>query len=101
MSKMSKLLSGAVLAGGVMATGCHHGGTHETHGDPCWPDRYSNEARKLQVASFEPQVLNGHILDQTVWNFHFVGGTDRLSQAGTEKLDQLARRRPAPDTRIY
>jgi hypothetical protein len=105
MGKMTKLLSGAVLAGGVFATGCHHGGhggkEREWHGDPCWPDRYSNEARKLQVASFEPQVLNGHILDQTIWNQHFEPGTDRLNAAGMDKLDQLARRRPAPDTRIF
>jgi hypothetical protein len=106
MGKMTKLLSGAVLAGGVLAAGCHHAGGHggkdrEWHGDPCWPDRYSNEARKLQVASFEPQVLNGHILDQTIWNQHFEAGTDKLNAAGMDKLDQLARRRPAPDTRVF
>jgi hypothetical protein len=102
MGKMTKLLSGAVLAGGVLTTGCHHGGKErEWHGDPCWPDRYSNEARKLQVAGFEPQVLNGHILDQTIWNQHFDMGSDKLNAAGMDKLDQLARRRPAPDTRIF
>jgi hypothetical protein len=101
MGMMTKLLSGAVLAGGALAAGCHHAGEHEWHGDPCWPDRYSNEARKLQVASFEPQVLNGHILDQTIWNQHFETGTDRLNGAGMDKLDQLARRRPAPDTRVF
>ena len=105
MGKMSKLLSGAVLAGGFLATGCHHGGhggkETEWHGDPCWPDRYANEARKLQVAGFEAQVLNGHILDQTIWNQHFDAGSEKLNAAGMDKLDQLARRRPAPDTRIF
>ena len=104
MSKMTKVLSGAVLVGGIMAAGCHHtgkGGDTEWHGDPCWPDRYSNEARRLQVGSFEPQVLNGHILDQTIWNQHFEIGSEKLNAAGMDKLDQLARRRPAPDTRIF
>ena len=100
----TSLLTGAVLAGGMLGTGCHAwyglGGWTE-HGDPCWPDRYANEARAATVASFQPQVENGHVLDQTIWNMHFDYGTDRLNGAGMDKLDQLARRRPAPDTRLY
>jgi hypothetical protein len=109
---MTKLLTGAFLAGGVMATGCHS--VHSLHGmggcadgdctycgDPCWPDRYANEARAATVASFQPQVENGHVLDQTIWNMHFDYGTDRLNGAGMDKLDQLARRRPHPDTKLY
>lgn len=97
----SKVLAGAVLVGGALAAGCHHSETDRWHGDPCWPDRYENEARRSQVAAFEPQVLNGHILDQTIWNMQFDYGTDKLTGAGIDKLDQLARRRPAPDTRIF
>ena len=107
---MTKLLSGAFLAGGVLATGCHGlhglgGGCEDGNcgwcGDPCWPDRYANEARAATVASFQPQVENGHVLDQTIWNMHFDYGTDRLNGAGMDKLDQLARRRPHPDTKLY
>src|SRR5262249_39285252 len=71
------------------------------HGDPCWPDRYANEARAETVACFTPQVENGQVLDQTIWNQHFDYGTDRLNGAGMDKLDQLARRRPHPDTRLF
>lgn len=100
----TRLLTGAFLAGGVLGAGCHtwHGADGLSgYGDPCWPDRYANEARALTVASFQPQVENGHVLDQTIWNMHFDYGTDKLNGAGMDKLDQLARRRPQPDTRLY
>jgi hypothetical protein len=100
-SYMTKLMGGAVLAGGMLAAGCHHGDGYSGHGDPCWPDRYANESRALVVASFQPQVENGHILDQTVWNMHFETGSDKLNGAGMDKLDQLARRRPHPDPRLF
>src|SRR6187431_2330039 len=94
----------AVVCGvaGLGAVGCHHGDKeHSSHGDPCWPERYASQARALTVANFEPQVTNGHILDLTVWNAHFETGTDKLNAAGMDKLDQLARRRPAPDPVVY
>ena len=92
---MSKLVAGAVLAGGAaLAAGCHADGDHNGHCDPCWPDRYANESRAALVANFQPQVENGQVLDQTVWNMHFEFGTDKLNGGGMDKLDQLARRRP-------
>jgi hypothetical protein len=101
----SKVLAGAVLAGGVLASGCCHGGGGGDgvlcHGDPCWPDRYANEARQSVVAAFDPQVENGHILDQTIWNAHFDYNSEKLNGGGMDKLDQLARRRPHPDTRLF
>lgn len=98
---MTKLVAGAVLAGGAaLAAGCHTDGQSK-HGDPCWPDRYANESRAAVVANFQPQVENGHVLDQTVWNTHFEPGTDRLNGAGMDKLDQIARRRPHPDQRVF
>ena len=53
------------------------------------------------VAPFAAQVANGAILDQTVWNYMFKDGTADLNPAGYEKLDYLARRRPAPDGRVF
>jgi len=47
------------------------------------------------------QVRNGHILEQTVWNYEFDPGTNRLTPGGMEHLAYLARRRPTPDTCIY
>jgi len=100
---MSKVLAGAFLAGGILAAGCHSTGTDGSmgHGDPCWPDRYANESRAAVVANFQPQVENGHVLDQTVWNQHFEYGTEKLNGAGMDKLDQLARRRPHPDPKVF
>jgi hypothetical protein len=95
------MLSAAAMAAGLMAAGCHHTGENHSHGDPCWPDRYSNESRASVVAAFQPQVENGHILDQTIWNLHFEYGTDKLNGEGMDKLDQLSRRRPQPDTRLF
>ena len=99
---LTKLLSGAFLAGGVLSAGCHHqSGEVSGHGDPCWPDRYANESRASVVASFQPQVENGHVLDQTVWNSGFEFGSEKLNGAGMDKLDQITRRRPHPDTKLY
>ena len=99
--KARMLLSAAFVAGGLMTAGCASTADTQLHGDPCWPDRYANESRAAVVASFQPQVENGHILDQTIWNMHFDYGTEKLTGAGMDKLDQLARKRPHPDARLY
>jgi hypothetical protein len=53
------------------------------------------------IANFCPQVQNGHVLDQTVWNCHFEAGTDRLTPGGLDHLAYLARRRPHPDPIVF
>jgi len=40
--------------------------------DPCWPERYNAVARHSVNDTFDAQALNGHILDQTLWNYHFM-----------------------------
>jgi hypothetical protein len=69
--------------------------------DPCYPLRYSAMARKEVDAAMAPQVQNGHVLDQTVWNFYFEPGTDRLTPLGLDRLAYIARRRPQPDCNLY
>lgn len=69
--------------------------------DPCWPERYNHQARKSVVDAFAPQVQNGHVLDQTVWNYMFNNGTDELNGYGRYKLDYMVRRRPAPDPHVF
>jgi len=69
--------------------------------DPCYPMRYSSMARKEVNIAFAPQVQNGHVLDQTVWNFFFEPGTDRLTPLGLDRLSYLARRRPSPDCNVF
>jgi len=69
--------------------------------DPCWPVRYNYMAKKELQAAIAPQVNNGKVLDQTVWNYHFETGTDRLTAGALEHLAYIARRRPNPDTCLF
>jgi hypothetical protein len=69
--------------------------------DPCYPERYNALARQELNAVFAAQVHNGHVLDQTVWNYHFEPGTDRLTTGGLYHLAILARRRPHPDAQVF
>src|SRR4029079_9539632 len=62
--------------------------------DPCYPERYWAIARANTEAMFRAQISNGHILQQTVWNYHFEPGTDRLNAGGRDHLMCLSRRRP-------
>jgi hypothetical protein len=80
-----------------------HGLCHEDWDlyDRCYPQRYWYQARSEVDGAFAPQVQNGHILDQTVWNHHFDPGTDKLTAGGLEHLAYLVRRRPCPDTTLY
>ena len=69
--------------------------------DPCWPERYNAVARQSVVETFAGQVGNGHVLNQTVWNYHFETGTDKLTPGGLERLAYLTRVRPAPDPKLF
>jgi len=69
--------------------------------DNCWLERYSYQANQSTLQAFGAQISNGHVLEQTVFSFHFEPGTDRLTKGGQEHLAYLARRRPCPDPRIY
>ncbi|MBX7104056.1 MAG: hypothetical protein K1X57_08235 [Gemmataceae bacterium] len=95
---ISKTLAATTLASGLAATGCTNLGKCI---DPCYPERYIASARSSVTAAFAPQVQNGHILDQTVWNYHFETGKDELTAGGRDHLDGLVRRRPSPDPRVF
>jgi len=69
--------------------------------DPCGQERYNSTARREVMDAFAPQVQNGHVLDQTVFNYHFDKGTDKLNAMGIQKLHELTQRRPYPDTTIF
>jgi hypothetical protein len=87
------------LAGGMaLGGGCD---TYRNLVDPCYPERYEFAARQEVIGAMAPQVYNGHVLDQTVWNYHFEPGTDRLTAGGMDHLAYLARRRPVPDANVY
>jgi len=86
------------LSGMAAFQGCTH--YHDVV-DPCYPERYNSMARQEVTGAFAPQVNNGHVLDQTVWNYHFEDGTDKLTVGGQSHLTYLARRRPTPDPLVY
>jgi uncharacterized membrane protein YgcG len=74
--------------------------------DPCWPERYNHQARTTVIETLNAQAYNGHILDQTIWNWHFVRGprgeaTAVLHPAGIEHLKYLVRRQPCPDPKVF
>src|SRR3989442_11730611 len=75
--------------------------------DPCWPERYAAQARYSVIDTVNAQAYNGHVLDQTVWNYHFEtdpktgAPTDRLNPGGLQHLTYLSRRRPSPDPKVY
>jgi len=96
VGKAVTLLGWASALAGV---GCCH--TYRDLVDPCYPERYEYQARAETNGAFAPQVSNGHVLDQTIWNYHFEAGTDRLTPGGLEHLAYLARRRPIADPVIY
>lgn len=94
---LARMLAAAAVVGPAL-TGCN---IYRNWTDPCWPQRYSNTARKSVIDAFAPQVQNGQVLDQTVWNYYFNAGTDELNSLGRSRLDYIVRRRPAPDPNIF
>ena len=90
----------AVVASGFGSVGCVSGdrpgvqNRYDTKVDPCWPERYCFQAREAVIAPFATHVLNGKIIDQTIFNGDFEPGTEKLNSGGLAKLDTIARRRP-------
>src|SRR5262245_38078538 len=98
-----------LMAGGLGSVGCAHkagcggagggrdgregwdGSWYRNHIDTSWPDRYNFAARQATIAPFAQQAANGHFLHQTIWNWYFDPGTDKLNTAGLEKLNSIAR----------
>jgi hypothetical protein len=92
------ILMFCVPAGLAWTCGCE---SYRDVVDPCYPNRYEFASRQEVNAAFAPQVNNGHVLDQTVWNCYFEPGTDKLTPGGMEHLAYIGRRRPCPDPAVY
>ncbi|MFO0846189.1 MAG: hypothetical protein U0797_28065 [Gemmataceae bacterium] len=69
--------------------------------DRCWFQRYTNLAHRAVNRAMAPQVQNGHVLDQTVWNHMFEPGSDLLNPLGQAHLQYVSRRRPEVDRTVY
>jgi uncharacterized membrane protein YgcG len=59
------------------------------------------DARNSVRTALAPQVSNGNVLDQTVWDFHFETGKPELNAMGKDHLKRLARRRPVAQEVIF
>jgi hypothetical protein len=97
---VAKALAGLCAAGALGAAGCVEV-SYRDWVDPCYPERYEHAARVETNAVMAPQLENGHVLDQTVWNTDFEAGTERLTPGGLEHLKYLARRRPHADPVVW
>jgi hypothetical protein len=95
---IAKSVAVGLVSGTTLVAGCD---CYRSIVDPCYPQRYEFAARQEVNGTFAPQVHNGHVLDQTVWNYHFEPGTDKLTLGGQDYLAYLARRRPCPDPTVY
>jgi hypothetical protein len=104
---MKGFIPRTVLSLGLCLTGLAGCACYRDIVDPCWPERYNYLARASVNEANNAQAYNGHVLDQTIWNYHFEhdpktgAPTDRLNPAGIEHLRYLSRRRPVPDARLY
>jgi len=102
---IKKTLAGLCLGSGVFSlAGCT---AYRDCVDPCYPQRYNYMAGQAVVKTTTNQAYNGHVLDQTVWNYFFETdpktgkATDELNALGREHLAYIARRRPSPDPKLY
>ena len=99
---ITKVLAAACGTGLLALAGCNGTGcSYDNLVDPCYPQRYEYMSRKEVYGAFGAQVAHGHMLDQTVWGYHFDPGTDRLNAMGLDHLAYLARRLPQPDTLLF
>ncbi|AMV29166.1 hypothetical protein VT84_32525 [Gemmata sp. SH-PL17] len=111
MTKMMRAAAAvAILTSGMGSVGCVGAGASgrptlddraRNVYDPCYPERYNHAARQAVLAPFAQQVHNGQVLNQTIFTYYFETGSDKLTSAGVEKLDSIARTRPAPDPKLY
>ena len=103
---IKKTVAGSCLSVGLVliASGCVH---YRDLVDPCWPERYNSMSRHSIREMSTAQAERGHMLEQTIWNWHFEadpktgGPTDKLNQAGIAKLGLITRTMPSPDFQLF
>ena len=97
-----------LVMGGLTAVGCATAERpsvqdkfQSLNGNNCWPERPSYLARESVLHPFEVQANNAAVLDGVINNNDFDTGSDKLNGVGRDKLNRLARKMPAPDSRVY
>jgi hypothetical protein len=103
---IKKAVAGSCLSAGLISflVGCDH---YRELVDPCYPERYNSLAHHSVADMLNVQSDKGHMLEQTVWNWHFEpdpktgGPSDRLNGAGMAVLQRISRTLPCPDFQLY
>jgi hypothetical protein len=101
-----KAVAGSCLSAGLISflAGCEH---YRNLVDPCYPERYNSMARHSTAEMLNAQNDKGHILEQTVWNWHFDpdpktgAASDKLNGAGMAVLQRISRTLPCPDFQLF
>lgn len=110
MRATTRAASAAIMTAVLGCIGCTaaHNGDDKNLGDcyrnwvdEAWPYRYDYAARQSVLEPFAQQAANGHFLEQTLWNWYFEPGSDRLTPGGIARLDAIARSTPVPDPKLY
>jgi hypothetical protein len=94
----------ALGAGGVALAVCCLGradGLPSYHYVHQWPQPYAGQAQGQVAAAVALQAHNGHVLEQTFWNYYFKEGSADLRPAGRALLDRLVRREGEPVLGLY
>jgi hypothetical protein len=102
---IKKAVAGSCLSLSLgMLVGCDH---YRDIVDPCWMERYDSMAKHSVNDMLNVQADRGHMLEQTIWNWHFEtdpktgAATDHLNAAGFAVLQRIARTLPAPDGQLF
>jgi hypothetical protein len=103
---IKKTVAGCCFSAGLVSflAGCDH---YRDLVDPCYPERYNSMARHSTREMLNAQSDKGHILEQTVWNWHFERDpktdlpSERLNGAGIAVLSRISRTLPCPDFQLY
>jgi hypothetical protein len=107
MTRKVRAAAVAALTAGVLATvGCAGGPGaqarfQDLNNNNSWPERNSFLARQPVLHSFEVQAHNAAATNGVILNTYFETGSDKLNGVGRDKLDQLARKMPAPDATVF
>lgn len=103
--KSRKGLVAVLAAGALGAVGCAGPGLQESfqnvNNNNSWPERNSYHARQAVLHPFEVQQNNAAVVNDVILNGYFESGTDKLNGVGRDKLDQLNRKMPTPNSTVW
>ena len=101
---VAAVLLGLGAAGAIGCSNSRPGlqsGFQNVNNNNSWPERNGYQARQAVLHPFETQMNNAKVGNNVLMNGYFEAGSDKLNPVGRDKLDQLSRKMPAPESTIY